>query len=392
MLYLVSAAEVPAAAGYVASEMALLEWVGKPVIVLLNQMGAPREAAAEAAEIDAWRQHLAVHAHVRQVLPMDAFARCWVQEVVLLRAVQDCMAGERREATDRLIAKWQVQRLATFDTSVDVLAHSMGRLAGARQELADVSALKSRLRALGSALGIGSNQQSPTALAQAALAAQLEAQLREDTTRLIQLHGLAGRAQAEILERLATHYQLRLRMDESKAALLGGALTGALVGLKADIVSGGLTLGGGALAGGLLGALGGAGLARCVNLVRGTNSSWLSWNAEALDAMLEAALLRYLAVAHFGRGRGEWVASETPAHWKDVVADVLAAQRAAITAVWDARAERQADDAAAQRLASQLRPLIDQALRAVLLRLYPQAPVPVAGHAASVVDVPAASV
>ena len=53
-------------------------------------------------------------------------------------------------------------------------------------------------------------------------------------------------------------------------------------------------------------ALGGAGLARCVNLVRGTNVSWLAWNDEALDAMLEAALLRYLAVAHFGRGHSLW--------------------------------------------------------------------------------------
>jgi 50S ribosome-binding GTPase len=179
MLYLVSAAEAPAAAGYVASEMALLEWVGKPVIVLLNQMGAPREAAAEAGEIDGWRQHLAAFAQVRQVLPMDAFARCWVQEVVLLRAVQDCMAGERRDAMGRLIAQWQAQRLVTYDASVEVLASSMGRLASARQELADVSALKSRLRALGSALGIGSSEQSPMALAQAALAAQLDAQLRD---------------------------------------------------------------------------------------------------------------------------------------------------------------------------------------------------------------------
>ena len=42
VLYLVSAAEEPQAAAYVASEMALLRWVGKPVIVLLNQLGMPR--------------------------------------------------------------------------------------------------------------------------------------------------------------------------------------------------------------------------------------------------------------------------------------------------------------------------------------------------------------
>ena len=48
VLYLVSAAEEPAAAAYVASEMELLAWVGKPVIVLLNQLGVPRENVVEA--------------------------------------------------------------------------------------------------------------------------------------------------------------------------------------------------------------------------------------------------------------------------------------------------------------------------------------------------------
>ncbi|MEO7855108.1 MAG: GTPase domain-containing protein, partial [Rubrivivax sp.] len=329
MLYLVSAAEAPAAAAYVNSEMDLLEWVGKPVIVLLNQLGAPREAALEAAEIEAWRQHLASRAFVKQVLPMDAFARCWVQESVLLRAVEACVADGHRAPMARLIGQWQTQRLATFDASVGVLANSMAALAATRQDVGDVSGLKARLRALGKALGIGAADNNPTVLAQAALAAQLERQSREDTTALIRLHGLAGEAQTQIVQRLATHYDQRLRMDESKAAWVGGALAGALAGLKADIATGGLTLGGGAIAGGLLGALGGAGLARCVNLVRGTNASWLAWNAEALDAMLEAALLRYLAVAHFGRGRGEWVTSETPAHWQGVVAAVLAQQRAA---------------------------------------------------------------
>jgi len=206
--------------------------------------------------------------------------------------------------------------------------------------------------------------------------------------QLHRMKRLAGQAQAVILERLAQHYQVHLRMDESKAALLGGALTGALAGLKADIATGGLTLGGGALAGGLIGALGGAGLARCVNLVRGTNASWLAWNGEALDAMLEAALLRYLAVAHFGRGRGEWVASETPVHWKAEVAAVLAQQREAIAAVWSDAAGRQPDDGTPQYLARLLRPQIDAALRGVLLRLYPQAPVPVAAR----LDATAASV
>ena len=35
-------AEEPASAGYVEAEMQILGWMGKPVLLLLNQMGAPR--------------------------------------------------------------------------------------------------------------------------------------------------------------------------------------------------------------------------------------------------------------------------------------------------------------------------------------------------------------
>ena len=49
VLYLVNAAEEPDDAGYLAPELAVLEWIGKPVIVLLNQTGPPRARADERA-------------------------------------------------------------------------------------------------------------------------------------------------------------------------------------------------------------------------------------------------------------------------------------------------------------------------------------------------------
>ena len=370
VLYLVNAAEEPAAAAYVASEMGLLRWVGKPVIVLLNQLGPPREAVLDEAELQRWREHLAPFEIVEQVLPLDAFARCWVQELVLLRSLEDALHGERRALMQRLGAAWRAMRMAVYDASVDALARSMASLALAREELAERGALRAGLRKLGAALGLGADERNPALLAQAALAESLDAEVRANTTRLIELHGLAGRAQGEILQRVAEHFQLQLRMDESKAALIGGALTGALVGLKADVAAGGLTLGGGLLAGGLLGALGAAGLARAVNLVRGTDKSWIAWNGEALHTLLEAALLRYLAVAHFGRGRGEWARAETAPHWQPVVQAALAAEAEALERLWQERG----DDPAA--LAARLRPIIDRALRAALQQLYPQSPVP----------------
>ena len=378
VLYLVSAAEEPTAASYVASEMALLRWVGKPVIVLLNQLGVPREAALEQAEVQRWRAQLAPFEFVSQVLPLDAFARCWVQEQVLLQAIESSLQGEDRALMQRFGAVWRAQRLSVYDASVQALAQSMARLALAREELPERGSLRAGLRKLGAALGLAADERNPALLAQAALAEALDAEVRASTTRLIGLHGLSGQAQGEILQRMAEHFQLQLRLDESKAALIGGALTGALVGLKADIAAGGLTLGGGLLAGGLLGALGAAGLARAVNLVRGTDRSWLAWNAEALDTMLQAALLRYLAVAHFGRGRGEWARAETPPHWKPVVEQALAAEAATLAALW---AERDGDEDAT-RLQAGLQTVIDRALRAVLRQLYPQSPVPEPGLAA----------
>ena len=50
VLYLVNAAEDPRDAGYVAFEAQVLIWVGKPVVVLLNQIGPPRPAEEERAE------------------------------------------------------------------------------------------------------------------------------------------------------------------------------------------------------------------------------------------------------------------------------------------------------------------------------------------------------
>ena len=77
-------------------------WTGKPVIVLLNQLGAPR-AATPATTSSAWRRHIAELAPGARVLPFDAFARCWVQEMVLLDAIaQGAAGGEAAAAMARL--------------------------------------------------------------------------------------------------------------------------------------------------------------------------------------------------------------------------------------------------------------------------------------------------
>ncbi|MBQ8708939.1 MAG: GTPase domain-containing protein, partial [Succinivibrionaceae bacterium] len=75
VLYLVNAAEPPETASYVEAEMRILTWIGKPVIVLLNQMGQPRRPEEEAADVEQWQKAMEGHSIVSEVLSLDAFAR-----------------------------------------------------------------------------------------------------------------------------------------------------------------------------------------------------------------------------------------------------------------------------------------------------------------------------
>ena len=85
VLYLVNASEDPAGAAYVPLEMEVLAWVGKPLVLLLNQTGPPEEDSG--ADEKRWSEQLASTALVKATLTLDAFARCWVQERTLLDAV-----------------------------------------------------------------------------------------------------------------------------------------------------------------------------------------------------------------------------------------------------------------------------------------------------------------
>jgi hypothetical protein len=373
MLYLVDASQSPEAAAYVAPEMELLAWVGKPVVVLLNQLGAAHAGGDDDAA--RWRRHLAAVPIVAAVLPLDAFARCWVQELTLLGAVASALPADKQPLMERLRDAWREGRVAVFDRSMRALALSLARTALASESLPEPGDLRTRLRQAGAALGIGKADATPAASAQKALADRLDAETRASTLDLIALHGLGGTAERDILARLGNQYEMRLRLDERQAAAWGGAVTGALVGLKADVLSGGLTFGGGLLTGGLLGALGSAGLARCVNLVRGTDRSLVAWKAEALDAVVEAALLRYLAVAHFGRGRGDWAQGEPPPRWNDVVAAAVAPYREALDAAWGERDLGRRDDTVALTtvLVDRLEPIVRGAAWSALRTLYPDA-------------------
>lgn len=363
VLYLVNASEDPAGAAYVPLEMEVLAWVGKPIVLLLNQTGPPGEDGE--AEEERWREHLAATGLVRGTLTLDAFARCWVQERTLLRTIVPLLDDHQQQAMHGLIAAWTTRNLERFHASMSVLAEQLASIACDREEIGD---RKWHDRVRGAVTNPTGSDSSPEAKrAMGRLGERVDQAIRSSTDRLIELHGLSGRAAQEVLKRIRDDYTEAGPAKEGVAAMLGGLVSGAAGGLAADLAAGGLTLGAGMLVGGILGAVGAGSAARGYNLVRGDESNSVRWSEEFFAGLVRSALLRYLAVAHFGRGRGEWEEGEHPVAWRDAVSEVVNAERGKIRSIWS-----QARVVEPEEVVPPLEELLSRGAGRLLSKFYPE--------------------
>ncbi|MCA1600666.1 MAG: GTPase domain-containing protein, partial [Acidobacteria bacterium] len=202
VLYLVNASEDPAGAAYVPLEMEVLAWVGKPIVLLLNQTGPPGEDGK--AEEQRWSEHLAPTGLVRATLTLDAFARCWVQERTLLRTIAPLLDNHQQPAIHGLIAAWTTRNLERFHASMSVLAEQLARIACDREEIGD---RKWHDRVRGAVTNPTGSDSSPEAKrAMGRLGERVDQAIRISTDRLIELHGLSGRAAQEVLKRIREDY------------------------------------------------------------------------------------------------------------------------------------------------------------------------------------------
>jgi hypothetical protein len=203
------------------------------------------------------------------------------------------------------------------------------------------------------------------------LRANVKRSARELTQRLIELHELEGRSASEIEAHFEDLDQRGRAVDEKAAGLVGGLVGGALGGLVTDFLAGGLTFGGGALVGALTGALGTIGLARTQRVLKRGEEPAVVWTGDFLARLTADALVFYLAVAHYGRGRGAFRDLAEPEHWRAAVSGVLANRKNALTALADElRAAKGEESRRAVR--ERMRRLIEGALQDVLARLYPE--------------------
>jgi len=361
VLYLVNASEKPEGAGYVPMEMEILTWIGKPVVLLLNQTGPPRAAIEEELEEADWRYHLKRFPVVKAVIGLDAFARCWVQEGELLDMIAPLLELEKQPVFTELRGAMQQENLKVFHQSMEILAGPLTENAADQVAVSKESFLQK--------LGVGRRElNDEMEQARAQLSQRLAVRSAAAMDQLIALHGLEGRSAHQVLPAGGEAFGVPKKINESLWSAVGGALTGAAGGIVAELKTGGLLLGGGALTGILLGGAGSYLLAKGFNLTRGEDHG-VRWTEEHFAAQLEIALLCYLAVAHYGRGRGEWQDSEPPPLWRQAVRETTATHRRALDSLWKAAGSKAASR---DRLREEARNILTGSTAQLLRRLYPR--------------------
>jgi hypothetical protein len=336
----------------------LLQWLGKPVLVLANP-GDPAHVDAPGlmARCRSEARELPL---VAAVLSFDDFAPCWVQERVLLDAIGRCLPGAKRPGFVRIVAAWEERNFARFGRSMTAVAEHLLYAAGQVQEVPSAAVSVKSLVSAGERQAQAQAKQD----AMHAVVRRLEESAAEMFRRLRALHGIEDAAAGALQLRMEEKFVVQQAIDTPQAGIAGAA-TGAAMGASVDLLVGGLTLGAATALGALVGGSAGFIAAAWKNRSTSSGATVVQLSDEMMQAMVEAALLRYLAVAHYGRGPAG-SSGELRPFWKsDVVAEVES-HKTALTPFWTAARSHQ-DGAQTSALARELEAIVRKLLATLYL-------------------------
>lgn len=349
---------VAGAAGDLTAARPLLQWLGKPVLVLVNRPDAPEaETPGLVARCQAEARQLPL---AQGVLSFDAFARCWVQDRVWLDAVGRGLTPARMPGFARIAAAWDERNQLRFGRAMAAVAEHL--LCAARQ----VQEVPSGALSVKSLVSAGERQAQAQARQEAmdAVVRRLEASAAEMFARLRALHGIEDAAALALQHRREEKFVVQQAVDTPQAGIAGAA-TGAAMGASIDLLVGGLTLGAATALGALVGGSAAFIAAAWKNRATASGSTVVQLSDEMMQAMVEAALLRYLAVVHYGRGPAG-AGNELRPFWKDDVSHAVAARQGWLAPFWTT-ARAQPDEGQAAVLARELEAMA----REILATLYP---------------------
>jgi hypothetical protein len=102
-------------------------------------------------------------------------------------------------------------------------------------------------------------------------------------------------------------------------------------------------------------------------MAKGDDANLVRWAEPSITAFVHSALLRYLAVAHFGRGRGEWEEGEHPPAWRTAISAAVEDELPAIRRAVSAAGGPERDGA------EMFEQVLTRLARGLLLQFYPEA-------------------
>lgn len=345
---------------YLETEMQILKWLGKPVIIVLNQVGeiGYKGFASDFDEISARLRQFIPESNV---VSLDAFTRCWVHEVVLLEKVIEVIGEAKRTICTRTLRQFKDSRLQQLEQAGDEITEFLAESSRDRVKLAEVPVWKQL------ELIVNSDARKPELdAAQNKMYQLLEKRTVQMVNRLIEIHGLEGTTAQKLAKISQDRFNTTSDAPEALLALVGGAGAGIATGVVADLLAGGLTLGSGAIVGGLLGGATSYALARGYNLAQAERNT-VRWKDQHLSNQLATCILLYLGVAHFGRGRGKWQDRKPSQIWERAVTEVTDRYEPALNAIWS-----RASKSDGKIDATELRDVVKHVLRSVIQTLYPR--------------------
>lgn len=330
----------------------LLQWLDKPVLVLVDPPGAQAAAPAGAALESAERAR--ARPLVAGVLSFGEFGRCWVQECVLLDAIGRCLPEDDRTGFERIVAAWEQRNELRLHRAMTAVAEHLLFAARQAQEVAaGALSVKSLLPA---------ERQAQAGARQAAMdevVKRLDVSAGQMFSRLRELHGLEVTDAVALQHRLQENFVVQHAV-EGRQAGMAGAATGAAMGASVDLLVGGLTLGAAAALGALVGGSAGYLAAAWKNRATPGGATQVQLSDGMLHALAEAALLRYLAVIHHDRGL-----RELPASWPGDVVAAVEAHRDRLAPFWAAARTQPEPVRLATALARELEAIVRQVLQEI---------------------------
>ncbi len=285
-----------------------LQSLGRPVLLLMRSSDEGDSTSSQLRE--QCRQHIRSHELTMELVDFADFARCWPLETVLLEAMARRVPRSRSRGMARLQAAWLQRNLERFATSVQTMGETLLGAASEYEAIARLSVLDrvqpARVR----------EHKAAKEAAMDSVQHRVHARFDRLLLDLLKLHGLDAADTGELVFHAEKpKFDVRGSIGAGDAAM-GGAASGAAAGASIDLLTGGLTLGAaaalGALAGGsaaLIGAL-------WNNRDMPDGRVRIALGDDMLLALVQACVLRYLAVIHVHRDRGDVHRTDQLEAWK----------------------------------------------------------------------------